>query len=157
VRFPNGHAADMDIVDHPDSIGLVPIDDQGRIWFVRQYRHPPGEFLLELPAGTLAAGEDPGTCAVRECREEIGMSPGRLTALGDCYLAPGYSTECMHFYLAEDLAPAPLPPDADEVLQIERLTIDEVDERLRTGGLPDAKSVAGLHLALGRLRPPSAS
>ncbi len=153
VRFPNGHVAALDIVDHPNSVALVPIDEQGRIWFVRQYRHPPGEEMLELPAGTLAAGEDPRDCAVRECREEIGMSPARLTLLGSCYLAPGYSTEFMHFFLAEDLAAAPLPPDVDEDLQIERLTLEEIESRIRQGGLRDAKSVAGLHLALGRLRP----
>ncbi|OGO15380.1 MAG: hypothetical protein A2Y93_01325 [Chloroflexi bacterium RBG_13_68_17] len=155
VRFPNGHVATLDVVDHPDSVALVPIDEEGRIWFVRQYRHPPGEAMLELPAGTLSTGEDPQACAVRECREEIGMSPARLTWLGACYLAPGYSTEYMHFFLAQDLSSAPLPPDADEVLEIERLTLEDVESRLRQGGLRDAKSVAGLHLALGHLRPPA--
>jgi len=155
VRFPNGHVAELEVVDHPDSIALVPIDEGGRIWFVRQYRHPPGQSMLELPAGTLSADEDPRACAVRECREEIGMSPARLTLLGACYLAPGYSTEYMHFFLAQGLTPAPLPPDADEVLEIERLTLVEVEALLRQGELPDAKSVAGLHLALGQLRPPA--
>jgi len=157
VRLPNGHVATFDVVDHPASVAMVPVDQEGRIWFVRQYRHPPGETMLELPAGTLSAGEDPQACAVRECREEIGMSPGRLTPLGACYLAPGYSTEYMHFYLAQDLSPAPLPPDADEVLHIERLTFAEAEAHLKDGDLQDAKSVAGLHLAQRLLRTPQGS
>lgn len=152
VRFPNGHVGTLDVVDHPDSVALVPVGDDGQIWFVRQYRHPPGDAILELPAGTLAAGEDPQACAIRECREEIGMSPARLVRLGACFLAPGYSTEYMHFFLAEGLTPAPLPPDVDEVIQVEHLSLAQAEACIRDGGLRDAKSIAGLYLALERLR-----
>ncbi len=153
VRYPSGHVGTIDVVDHPDSVALVPVDEEGRIWFVRQYRHPPGEQILELPAGTLTSGEDPHACAVRECREEIGMSPARLTPLGASYLAPGYSTEFMHFFLAQELTPAPLPPDVDAILEIERRTLEEAETWIRQGALQDPKSVAGLHLALTHLRP----
>jgi ADP-ribose pyrophosphatase len=102
--------------------------------------------LLELPAGTLDPGEDPEACAVRECREETGMSPGRITRLGGFFVAPGYSTEFIHLYLAEDLKPAPLTPDEDEDLSVERLTLDRAHDLARSGELRDAKSLAGLAL-----------
>lgn len=151
VRLPHGGITTFDVVDHPDSVALIPVDEHGRLWFVRQYRHPPGKSILEIPAGTLRPGEDPGHCAVRECREEVGMSPGRLLHLGSGYLAPGYSTEFMHFYLALDLTPAPLAPDADEILKAEPLTQAECWDRIRDGSLRDVKSLAGLLLALEHL------
>lgn len=151
VRLPGGQLAHLDVIDHPASITLVPLDEKGRIWFVRQYRHPAGQDLLELPAGTLDPGEDPLTCAVRECREEIGMSPGRLSPIGECFLAPGYTTEFMHFYLAEDLTPAPLAPDEDEDLQVVHLTRTQAQDLVAGGSLRDAKTLLGLLLLDQRL------
>ncbi|MEW6568325.1 MAG: NUDIX hydrolase [Chloroflexota bacterium] len=153
VRLATGRVAHIDIIEHVPSVTLIPVDAQGQVWFVRQYRHPTGETLLELPAGTLSSEEDPEACARRECREEIGMAPGRLTLLGSCYLAPGYSTEYMYFYLAEDLVPSPLSPDEDEVLKVERLTVARAYEMAAGGALRDAKSIVGLHLASLLLQP----
>jgi ADP-ribose pyrophosphatase len=150
VRLPGGHQVTLDIVDHPGSVTLVPIDQQGRLLFVRQYRHPAGENLLELPAGTLDPGEDPLTCAIRECREEIGMTPGKLTPLATCYLAPGYSSELTVWYLAEDLSSAPLSPDEDENLEIVRLTQQESLDMIQAQTLRDAKSVLGILLLVSR-------
>ncbi|MGA9532376.1 MAG: NUDIX hydrolase [Anaerolineales bacterium] len=147
VRWADGRQADYDVVQHPGSVTLVPLDDSGRIWFVRQYRHPVGQALLELPAGTLE-DEDPAACAERECREEIGMRPGELLSLGQVLLAPGYSSEISYLFLARDLQPAPLPADEDEHIEIEKWTIDEVREMVAAGDLKDAKSLAALWLAL---------
>jgi ADP-ribose pyrophosphatase len=147
VEKPSGQTMRVDVVEHHGAVVLVPVDDEGKIWFVQQYRHPTGKRLLELPAGTLDPEEEPEACAVRECREEIGMSPGQLIPLGGTFLAPGYSTEYLHFYLAKDLQAAPLAPDLDEDLTIERLTWDEVLARITRGELEDAKSLAGLFLS----------
>ncbi|UCF61043.1 MAG: NUDIX hydrolase [Anaerolineaceae bacterium] len=155
VDKPTGETMRVDVVEHHDAVVLIPVDDEGRIWFVQQYRHPTGKRLLELPAGTLDPGEEPEVGAVRECREEIGMSPGQLTPLGGAFLAPGYSTEYLHFYLAKDLSEAPLTPDHDEDLNIERLTWDEATARIPQGELEDAKSLAGLFLARKLLSDPS--
>jgi ADP-ribose pyrophosphatase len=144
----------IDVVEHDEAVALLPIQDDGRIIFVRQYRHPASESLLELPAGTLNPGEKPEDCAVRECREETGMSPGRLTSLGGTYLAPGYSTEFIHYYLAEDLSYDPLTPDENEELEIEQLTWDEVKQLISRKGLRDAKTLAGLVLASFHLGQP---
>jgi ADP-ribose pyrophosphatase len=147
VRLASGHAADYDIVAHPGAVTMVPVDREGYVWMVRQYRHSAAQTLLEFPAGTLEPGEDPRVCAERECREEIGMAPGRLTALGECFLAPGYSTEYMYFYLAEDLSAAPLTADQDEDIRIERIPAARLAERVASGELRDAKSLAALYLA----------
>lgn len=146
VLLPDGRTMQVEVVEHPGAITLVPVDEVGRIWFVRQYRHAAGQPLLELPAGTLNAGEDPQDCARRECREEIGMAPGRLVRLGEFFMAPGYSSELISMYLALDLTSDPLAPDEDEDLQVERLTPDQVDALVASGELRDAKSLAGLHL-----------
>lgn len=151
VRAPDGKVRRIEIVDHPGAVTLVPVDADGRLYFVRQYRHSTLEMLLELPAGTLGAGEDPADCARRECREEIGLAPASLDWLGGFFLAPGYSTEYLHVFLATGLSPSPLPADEDEDLRVERLTPEQVDERIRRGELHDAKTLAALYLY--RLRP----
>ncbi|NIM99645.1 MAG: NUDIX domain-containing protein, partial [candidate division Zixibacteria bacterium] len=156
VEKSSGEMMRIDIVEHDGAVVLIPVDDEGRIWFVQQYRHPTGKWLLELPAGTLGPEEEPKACAVRECREEIGMSPGQLIPLGGTFLAPGYSTEYLHFYLAKNLHPAPLTPDHDENLKIERLTWDEASDRVIRGELEDTKSLAGLFMARNLLNDRSA-
>ena len=148
LRRADGEISRIDLVEHVGAVTLLPLGQDGLIWLVRQYRHPAGKRLLELPAGTLEPGEPPEECARRECREEIGMAPGRLERLGGFYLAPGYSTEYLHVFLAADLQPSPLPGDEDEQLEIERLGLIQVLQRMRRGEIEDAKSLAALLLAL---------
>ncbi|MEK6256150.1 MAG: NUDIX hydrolase [Chloroflexota bacterium] len=147
VKYPDGHKTTYDVIEHSGAVALVPIDDNGDIWFVRQYRHAAGESMLELPAGTLEQGEEPETCAHRELREEIGHSASKLEKLGEFYLAPGYSSEFMHAYMATQLTYNPLEPDEDEFLQIETLNWNQVDHMLINGGFRDAKTIACLLLA----------
>ncbi|MGB2894956.1 MAG: NUDIX hydrolase [Anaerolineales bacterium] len=144
---PAGTIHHVDIVEHPGAIALIPIDKQDRVWLVRQYRHPAGEELLELPAGTLNPGESPEVCATRECREEIGMAPEELIHLGGTFLAPGYSTEYLHFFLAQELSTAPLPPDPGEVLHVEKIPWEKLWDLIEDGSIRDAKTLAGLVLA----------
>ena len=148
VRDDSGRVFQVDVVEHSGAVTLVPITPEGTVLFVRQYRHPVGEALLELPAGTLAPGEDPHACAERECREEIGLRPGRIQHLGQVFLAPGYSTELNHIFLATDFTSDPLPQDEDESIQVVPVKSSEVLERIARGDLRDAKSLAGLYLAL---------
>lgn len=148
LKTPSGRTAWYDIVEHPGSVVLVPVDGEGNILFVRQYRHPAGEILLELPAGTLEAGEAPADCAAREIREETGMASENIQKLGAYYLVPGYSTEYMHAFLATGLTHNPLDPDADEYLQVKRIPIAKAYEMAQTGEIEDAKSLAALMLAM---------
>lgn len=155
VASPSAEPRRIDVVEHPGAIALIPIQDDGKLVFVRQYRHPAGEALLEIPAGTLMPGEKPQDCAARECREEIGMSPGKLVHLGGTFVAPGYTTEFIHYFLAQELSHAPLSPDEDEVLEVQQLSWDEVKQLLSHQEIRDAKTLAGLVLVshhLGRLQ-----
>ncbi len=147
VRLPDGKITYLDVVAHVNSIALVPVDGQGRVWLVRQYRHPARKTLWELPAGTLEAGELPEDGAGREIREEIGQAAGRLQKIGEFYLAPGYSTELMHVYLATELRADALPGDEDEFLDAEAFSLAEVFAMARDGKIQDAKSLAALFLA----------
>ena len=146
VRSPDGKVRPIEVVDHPGAVTLLPVDPDGRLIFVRQYRHAVREMLLELPAGTLGPGEDPADCARRECREEIGMAPASLQRLGGFLMAPGYSSEYLHVFLATELTSAPLPPDEDEDLRVERLTLEQVDGLIGDGEMHDAKTLAALYL-----------
>jgi ADP-ribose pyrophosphatase len=147
VRLPDGKLINLDIVDHRSSITLLPIDSQGMVWFVRQYRHPAGLDLLELPAGVMEVGETPEQTAQREAMEEIGMAAGRLQKLGEFFLAAGYSTEYMYAFLATDLHPQALPTDEDEFLSIEKIPLPEALHMAETGQIPDAKTLATFLLA----------
>lgn len=148
LQYEGGQQSAYDIVEHPGSVTIIPVDDEGVVWLIRQYRHPTRSSLLEFPAGTLEDDEDPQDCASRECRQEIGMEPGELLYLGEFYLAPGYSTEKTYLFLARDLQPAPLEPDEDEAIEIERYSIDEIYDLIAGDGIKDAKTLAGLLLAL---------
>lgn len=147
VKLPDGKTTQLDIISHSGAVTLIPVDDEGRIWFVRQYRHAAGETLLELPAGTLEKGEPPAACAAREVREEIGMSAGKLQHLGEFFLAPGYSTEFMHIYLATELHPDPMQHDDDEFLTVEPIPIHQAYALALDGRIRDGKSLAALLLA----------
>ena len=147
IRLQNGHIVTRELISHVGAVTILPIDDEDKIWFVRQYRHPTKQMLLELPAGTLEKDEGTEQCAARELREEIGFAAGELKKLGSFYLAPGYSSEYMHVYLASNLTPNPLPPDADEYLEVVNYPVDEVLEMVENGEIQDAKTIAALALA----------
>lgn len=151
VRLPDGRTTKFDIVEHHGSVVLIPIDAEGNLLFVRQYRHAARLELLELPAGTLDEGELPEVCAARELREETGQAANQLESLGGFYLAPGYSTEYMYVYLAQGLYYSPLDADADEFLQVEAVPLEEALQMAGKGLLPDAKTLAALWMARGQL------
>jgi ADP-ribose pyrophosphatase len=151
LRLPDGHETRFDIVEHPGSVVILPVDDRGNLLFVRQYRPAAGLDLLELPAGTLDEGEAPDACASREVREETGMAAEKMEHLGGFYLAPGYATEYMHVYLATGLRSDPLKADADEFLTVEVIPLGQALEMARHGEIPDAKSLAAILLAQSHL------
>jgi len=154
LKTPDGGETKLDIIEHGGSVVIVPLDKDGNLLFVRQYRHAAGMDLLELPAGTLEKGEDPAVCAAREIREETGFAADKIEKIGDFYLAPGYSTEFMHVYLAQDLRHDPLEADADEFLSVESIPCAEAIQMAVEGKIPDAKSLAALLLAKSHFNNP---
>jgi len=159
VEAPDGHRSTRDIAAHPGGVAMVAIDPDGNVLLVRQWRHAVGRALLEIPAGTLDREAD-GTveahlgAAKRELEEETGYRAGSWRYLAGFYTAPGFTSELMHLYLAEDLTPAHegrLGPDDDERLELERLPLAEAVAMAERGELADAKSLVGL-LLVGRLR-----
>jgi ADP-ribose pyrophosphatase len=147
LKTPDGRETKLDIIEHGGSVVIVPIDDDGNLLFVRQYRHAAGLDLLELPAGTRDDDEPYEECAAREVREETGMQAGKLQKVGDFYLAPGYSSEFMVVFLATELTPNPLPVDEDEFLQLEKIPVKDAGDMFARGDVPDAKSLAAWLLA----------
>ncbi len=144
LKTPDGRETKFDIVEHGGSVVIVPVDADGNILFVRQYRHAASMDMLELPAGTRDGNEPFADCAAREIREETGMEAGKLIHVGSFYLAPGYSTEYMGVFLATDLKHNPLEADDDEFLSVEKMSIHDTFAMAERGEMPDAKSLAAL-------------
>ena len=136
-----------EIVETPDAVVIVPVDAEGNVLMVEQYRNAAGRVLLELPAGGLEPGETPLACAQRELREEAGHSAASWTRLGAFYTVPGIASELMHAFLAADLTEDPLPADVDEDVEMRRVAWGEALRMARGGELMDGKSIAALLLA----------
>ncbi len=146
VGLPSGREAVREVVEHQAAVVVVPIDHEDNILLVRQYRYPVGESLLEAPAGGVEDAETPEECAQRELREEVGYRARDLRRLAGFWLAPGYSTEFMHAFVARDLAPDRLEPDEDENILVERVPMSRVPDLIRSGEIRDAKTIAALLL-----------
>lgn len=148
LRFDDGREVAVDIVRHRASVVLIPMPSPDEVILVRQYRHAVRRWLWELPAGTSDPGEEVEQAAARECHEEIGLRPRRLTRLGTLLPTPGFCDEEMVFYLAEDLhEPAEAAAqDEDEQLEPRAFTVPELDAMADRGELADMKTLAGLRL-----------
>jgi ADP-ribose pyrophosphatase len=146
VRLANGNERPREIVVHPGAVALVPVDDEGRILLVRQYRRAADRVLLEIPAGTREPGEDAETCALRELREETGYQAANIERLAGFYSAPGFCTEWLECYLLTGLSESPGEADDDENIEMERLTADEAVAAITRGDICDAKSICGILL-----------
>jgi ADP-ribose pyrophosphatase len=144
VTTPEGHTLRRDVVEHPGAVAIVPLREDGTVVMVTQYRHPIGEWLLEIPAGTLEQGEDPDWCAARELEEETGYTACSMRRLFAMYMAPGYCTELLHVYVAEGLTAGAPDPDEDERIEVTEVPLNDVPEMIREGRIRDAKSIAAL-------------
>ena len=144
LRLPNGAEAELEVVRHPGACVVVPLDAEGNVHVVRQYRHATDGWLLELPAGKLDPGEAPAQCAAREVEEEVGHRARELVELGFIWPAPGLMDEKIFVFLARGLEPTEQALEADEVLEVEKLPFGVLYERALSGDLVDAKSICAL-------------
>lgn len=144
VELPDGQHQMREIIRHPGATALIALDDQNRILLVRQFRSAAAQIMSEIPAGVLNLGEDPMTAAIRELQEETGYKPGKIEPLGGFYVAPGYSTEYIHLFVATQLTESRLPADVDEFIELDHVTLSDALAMIDRGEIQDAKTIIGL-------------
>jgi len=152
ITLPNGVHTRIALVRHPGSTGIVPVDEDGRVVMIRQYRHPVGEYLLEIPAGTTDQGENPLACARRELEEETGLVAGEFIEIANVHILPSYSDECIHVYLARNFTRTRQNLDSDEIIEIERYTMDDLMQMIDDGEITDALTILSIQHARRYLR-----
>ncbi len=143
IKLPNNKTAVRELVKHIGASTILPVIE-GKIFFVKQYRHPLEECILELPAGTLERGEDPKICAIREIEEEIGYKANNMEFMFKTAIAPGYSSEIIYAYLATDLVKTSQNLDEDEFIEIESYTLEESLQLIKDGKIIDGKTISAL-------------
>ena len=148
VVKPNDTKTTREIVEHVDCVVILPIDSQGNILLVRQYRHAVDKELVELPAGSIDPGETSEEAAIRELREETGYKPGKLEKLGGFYAAPGYCTEYLHFFRATQLEKSPLKAEDTDEIELVPTKPADISGLIASGQICDAKTIAGFRIAL---------
>lgn len=144
LREANGLEIVREVVRHNGGAGALPVFDDGRVALVRQYRHPTGSELLEIPAGKLEVGETPLECAAREVEQEIGWRAKRLKKLCEFYTTPGFCEEKLYLYLATDLEPSVQQLDEDEIVEIVYLPLAEAVQMALRGEIEDSKTLIAL-------------
>jgi len=155
VTLSAGRSALREVVEHGEVAAIVPIDADGNVILVRQYRLPAREALLEIPAGGVDEGENTEDAAQRELQEETGYRAVRLERLGGFYVSPGYCTEFIHVFVATDLIEDPVDGDEDEDISLERMSLADAVRLIGEGEIKDGKSIVGLLLASARTTLPA--
>lgn len=154
MELAGGYVTHREVVVHPGAVAIAPVDDAGNLVLVRQYRYPVLEELVEVPAGKLEKGEDPLGTARRELAEETGLTADTMQPMAVFYTTPGFCDEKMHLFLATGLHPAAtadIHPDADEVIQVDCVPLDEAVQMCADGRIRDAKTISAVFLARATL------
>lgn len=144
VRGRDGSTHAYDVIEHGGAVVVLPLLDDGRVVLIRNHRVAVGAELLELPAGTIDAGETPAVCAQRELAEETGYRAGRLAPLLSFYTTPGMTSERMHAFVATQLKPGPAAPEGDERICPAPMAFEDALAAVRDGGIVDGKTIATL-------------
>ncbi len=148
VSLPNGRTAPREICEHLGGVGVLPIDREGNVILVRQFRYAFDAELLEIPAGKMDHGpEDAAECGKRELKEETGCTAGRFVPLGAMYPSPGFLTEVTYLFAALDLEEGEMQPDEDEFVEVVRLPLAEVAAMIERDEIRDAKTIAAMYRA----------
>lgn len=144
VRLPNGRTLQREVVEHRGAVAIVPLLDDETVLMIRQFRLAVNEELLEVPAGTLEPDEPPEACAARELEEETGYRASTLRKLFSQYLAPGYSQEILHVFLAQGLEKTVQRMEEDENLEVVPVPLRRAVDMVLSGEIRDAKTIAAL-------------
>lgn len=144
VRLNDGSISRREVVEHPGGVTILPVDEAGNCYMVRQFRYPAGHMMLEAPAGKLEYGEDHRECAVRELSEETGFSADELIYLGGFYTSPGFSSELLHIYLALGLHAGESHLDEGEFLNVEKIPLQQLSDMVMANEIEDAKTIIAI-------------
>jgi len=147
TTLPNGKKMMAEFIHHPGSSGVIPLMDGKSVVLIHQYRPILKDFIWEIPSGTMLPGEDPLTCAKRELEEECGLLSRRFEKLGEFLVAPWYSDERTHLFLAKELIRCEQKLDEDEILTTHLISFDQAMKMIEKGEIRDATSILGLQLA----------
>ncbi|HLG74034.1 MAG TPA: NUDIX hydrolase [Chloroflexota bacterium] len=147
VELDNGHRSTREIVEHPGAVAIVAFTEDRKLVLVRQYRKAADLLTLEIPAGTLGAGEEPLACARRELKEETGFTAHTFDRICSFYTAVGFCTELLHLFAAGGLEAGDQAYEDDESIEVVTMPVSEAMEAVRSGEIVDAKSVAGVFWA----------
>lgn len=151
VKLPNGNQTGREYVVHPGAVLVVPVLDDGRLVFERQFRYPLRKSFIEFPAGKIDAGEAPLKTGQRELLEETGYTAQQWQYLAALHPCIGYSNEIIHIYLATGLQAGLRQLDEDEALEVFTLTMDEAMLAMKQGEITDGKTMVALFWAEKRL------
>ncbi len=141
VMLPNGQKAGRELVEHNGGVGVIALDENRNVLLVSQYRKPYDEVVLEIPAGKLEPDENPLEAGKRELREETGYTADTVTFLGKCYPTPGYCSEIIHLYLAEDLTWEGQNLDPGEFVEVSKIPLSELTDMVMNNEIYDAKTI----------------
>ena len=148
VVLSDGHECFREVVEHPGGVVIVPITHDNKIILVTQWRYPIGQELIELPAGKLERGENPFLAAKRELQEETGYIAECWDSLGHIFTAPGFCDEKLYIYKATCLTLKQPNPDEGEIIHSFEITIEQALDMIKSGKINDAKTIAGINLAI---------
>ncbi|AGL01362.1 NUDIX domain-containing protein [Desulfoscipio gibsoniae] len=144
IQLPDGGKSIREVVSCADAVAVVALTDGGEVLMVKQYRHPAGKELWEIPAGKIEAGEYPLHCAQRELEEETGYRAQNWRQVYSFYTSPGFCTEQLHLFLASDLTKYDQKLDQDEFIEVEKIPLSEAVQMAGKGKIVDAKTIIGL-------------
>lgn len=147
VRLSDGSEGTREVVEHPGGVCIAAVDEGRNIYLVRQFRYPLGRETLEVPAGKLERGEDPLPAAVRELGEETGLSAERIRPVGTFFSSPGFCSERLFFYLATGLVPGEQHLDEGELLNVEKLPLEQAVSMAMSDEIQDGKTKALILIA----------
>lgn len=147
VMLENHKTAEREIITHQGGVGVLPITETGEVVLVRQFRKPYECETLEIPAGKKEPEEEPLVCALRELREETGITAESITFLAEMYPSPGYTDETVHIYKAEGLTYGEMSTDEDEFIEVFRYPLEEALNMVKNGNIKDAKTIIAIVMA----------
>jgi ADP-ribose pyrophosphatase len=144
VKIGSKGSHTFQIIRHPGGAGVLPVHNDGTVSLIRQLRPAVAETVLEIPAGRLSPGESPSECASRELREETGLCEGKLIPLGRMYSSPGVFDEIIHLFAVTGIVQGEADPEADEEIEVVRLSLEDALAMASDGRISDAKTLATL-------------